>query len=141
MGWFHALLAEQGETPKIVWHMCPKSDWDDKKSVYYPKAYDEEKFTRAQHEPQRLVETANCFYSKSDEKEWICLEINTTGLAVFGIEIKMELSETDPELKCPHIFGGLPRETVVKVYPILRGENGEFLFVQGLTDVCSGDNH
>jgi hypothetical protein len=98
MGWFHALAAEQSDGPKAVYHMCPKSDYDDKKSIYFPKAYDIDKFTRAQHEPSRLVETANCFYRDSKDKDWICLEIDTLGLACVGVEWMLVASDTDPEV-------------------------------------------
>jgi len=86
--------------------------------------------------PEKLVETANCFYKDDTEMEWICLQINTTGLAFNSIEVKMEESTIDPTLKCPHIFGGIPKECVSKVYPVQRGEDGAFLFIKGLTDVC-----
>lgn len=137
MGWYHALAAD-GDTPTTVYHLCPKSDYNEKTSVYYPKAYDTDKFTRAMHIPQRLMETANCFYKESDEKEWVCLEINTIGLRVDGIEIVMEQSSTDPDLKCPHIFGGIPSHTIKKVYKVVREADGTFVFIQGLTDTCSG---
>ena len=143
MGWYHALAAEVGDTPKTIYHMCPKADYEasqkGKDRVYFPKAYDTDKFTRATHEPQRLMETANCFYQASApaDQEWVCLEIDTMGLKVNGFEVKMQDSETQPELKCPHIYGGLPEEAVKKVYDIQRHkETGEFLFVTGLTDQC-----
>lgn len=138
MGWFHALAAESSDKPSKVFHCCPKSHWNDKGSVYYPKAYDDDKFTHSMHEPHRLMDTMNCFYKGSEEKEWICLEIDRLGLEVAGIEMEMVPAPNDPELKCPHIFGGIPREAVTKVFPVIRGDDGEFLFVQGLTDTCSG---
>lgn len=140
MGWYHAMAAEQGDKPRIVYHLCPKNDWDKNKTIYYPKAYDNDKFTHSMHEPSRLVETANCFY-RTDESEWICLEIDTMGLKVNGIEIEMVKSETNPELVCPHIFGGVPTEAVKNVYPVERQrETGEFLSVRGLTGKGCGCN-
>ena len=59
------------------------------------------------------------------------------GLKVNGIELEMVPSESNPELQCPHIFGGLPRESVKNVYEVERTKDtGEFLFVRGLTDSC-----
>ena len=137
MGWFHALAAESAHLPSVVWHLCPSSDYNDKAAIYYPKAYDKDKFTHATHEPSRLMETANCFYKTSTEKEWICLEIDVVGLKVNSIETVMESSKDDESLKCPHIFGGIPRECVRKLYSVQRGEDGTFLFVKGLTDMCT----
>ena len=137
MGWFHAIAAESAHLPSVVWHLCPKTDYDEKASIYYPKAYDKDKFTRATHEPSRLMETANCFYKESIEQEWVCLELDIVGLKVNGIETIMETSATDKTLKCPHIFGGIPRECVRKVYAVQRANDGTFLFVKGLTDACT----
>jgi uncharacterized protein (DUF952 family) len=140
MGWFHAIAAEAAHLPSVVWHLCPKTDYSEKAACYYPKAYDTDKFTHATHEPSRLMETANCFYKNSTDKDWVCLEIDVVGLKVNGIETKMEESESDPKLQCPHIFGGIPRECVRKVYIVQRGDDGTFLSVKGLTDMCSSKN-
>jgi len=95
-----------------------------------------------------LTEIANCFYQTSSpaQEHWVCLEIDTTGLKVFGIEVKLEEAANDPELKCAHIFGGLPKETIRKVYDVKRNTDGEFISVKGLTDNnpscgCSSSNN
>lgn len=88
----------------------------------------------------RLVETANCFYQKSSPatEPWVCLEIDTMGLKMNGIDIKMVPSTTVSDLKCPHVYGEIPEEVVRHVYPIQRdAATGEFLFVTGLTDTCA----
>lgn len=59
MGWFHALAAEQDGIPKTVYHLCPKEDFNKEKDVYYPKAYDDDKFTRTTHAVSQLTEIAN----------------------------------------------------------------------------------
>lgn len=82
---------------------------------------------------------SKCFYKEKSPSnvEWVCLEIDTTGLKVFGIEITLEESPDNAHLKCAHVFGGLPRECVKKVYDVQRSDkDGEFLFVKGLTDAC-----
>ncbi|GKY96018.1 hypothetical protein MPSEU_000562300 [Mayamaea pseudoterrestris] len=86
------------------------------------------------------MELANCFYKSSTELEWVCIEIDVVGLKVNSIETKMVESEKDPKLQCPHIFGGIPRECVRKVYNVQRAEDGTFLVVEGLTDSCSSNN-
>lgn len=135
MGWFHALA--DGDIPTTVYHICPKQEYESATSTYFPSKYDDEKFTRASHRPDKLVETANCFYLQSSDPDWVCLQIDTMPLRMQGIEVTMEDSEMDQDLKCPRIFGGLPKDCVSKVYPIVREKDGTFLFVQGLTDTCS----
>jgi uncharacterized protein (DUF952 family) len=137
MGWFHAVAAESAHLPSVVYHLCPKADYEPNASIYYPKAYDTDKFTRATHEPSRLLETANCFYKDSPAGEWLCLEIDVVGLKINDVETKMVPSETDPTLKCPHLYGGIPRECVRKIYPVQRDGSGSFERVVGLTDVRS----
>jgi uncharacterized protein (DUF952 family) len=136
MGWYHALAAETAHLPSRVWHLCPQKDYDETAAIYYPTAYDSDKFTRASHEPGRLVETANCFYKESTETDWICIEIDVVGLKANDVETKMEPSESDPSLKCPQIFGGIPKECVRKIYPVRRETDGTFVSIDGLTDVC-----
>lgn len=142
MGWFHALATEQDGIPKLVYHVCPKSQWENnrKDGAYYPKHYDIDKFTRSTFDAAQLTKIANCFYKETSPpgEEWVCLEVDTTGLKVFGIEITLEESAENPDLKCAHIYGGLPQECVRKVYTIQRKvDDGEFLTVKGLADTSS----
>jgi uncharacterized protein (DUF952 family) len=144
MGWYHALAAAHGDKPRTVYHLCPKGDWDDRKPMYFPRTYDVDKFTRSMHDASRIIESMNCLYhtSKSPDsaslgQEWICLQVDTMGLKVHGIEIEMVPSQLDPTLQCPHVFGGLPREAVTKVYKVDRGSDGVFLSVRGLTDAAA----
>ena len=110
-----------------------------KRSDYAPPSYETEKIVRTTHEVGRLVETANCFYQEKSPptEEWVCLEIDTMGLRMNSIEMKMIPSDMDPTLKCPHVYGRIPIEAIWNVYPIQRdATTGEFLFIAGLTDVC-----
>lgn len=105
-----------------------------------PPSYDTEKFVRTSHDVNRLVETANCFYQKSSPptEAWICLEIDTMGLGMNQIETKMVPSETVPDLKCPHVYGKIPEETVRNIYQVQRdASTGEFSIITGLTDTCA----
>jgi len=147
MGWYHALVAEQGDMPKTVYHLCPKYDYyeedgktpkrdkNTKMRVYFPKSYDDEKFVRTTHDAAQLTNIANCFYQKSSQpsEQWVCLEIDTMGLKVNGIEVKVDANSANPELKCTHIFGGLPEESVRRVHDIRRdATTGGFVEVVGL---------
>jgi Protein of unknown function (DUF952) len=140
MGWFHQLAADMGSLPPTIYHMCPAKAFAAAKLTYFPPTYDDDKFTRAIHDPSRLIETANCFYQKSSraDEEWVCLQIDTMSLRVDGIEVTMEASEVNPDQQCPRIFGGIPKESVKKTYKIERNtETGEFVTVCGLTDSCA----
>lgn len=139
MGWYQEFIAD-GDTPSKVFHLCPKKDWENRprKYQYAPPSFAEEKLVRTTHEIGRLVETANCFYHKTSPpaEEWVCLEIDTMGLRMNSITLTMVPSDMDPTLKCPHIYGEIPEECIRNVYPVQRKEDGEFLFVTGLTDSC-----
>lgn len=117
------------------------ADWEERPARYQyaPPSYAKERFVRATQDPTRLLEVANCFYQKTSPaaEPWVCLEIDTMGLRMSGIEMKMVTSESDPTLVCPHVYGQIPEETVRNVYPVQRdATTAEFLFVTGLTDVC-----
>lgn len=140
MGWYQQYLGD-GDTPSKVYHLCPADQWEKrpKRYEYAPPSYAQEKFVRTTHDVSRLMETANCFYQKSSPatEQWLCLEIDTMGLGMNGIDIKMVPSATVPDLKCPHVYGEIPEECVRKVYTVKRdAATGEFLFATGLTDVC-----
>jgi hypothetical protein len=115
--------------------LCPRADYCSQET-YYPRSYDTLKYTPATHAPERLVETANCFYSDtSKEEDWICLEIDVVGLKVNGIEMTMVDHPSSEKLKCPHIFGGVPRECIRNVYEVKRNaSDGTFESIPGLTD-------
>lgn len=102
MGWYQEFISD-GDTPDKVFHLCPKDDWEKRpnRHQYAPPSFKEEKLVRTTHEIGRLVETANCFYQKKSppEEEWVCLQIDTMGLRMNGIELKMIPSDMDPTLK------------------------------------------
>jgi uncharacterized protein (DUF952 family) len=140
MGWYQQFIGDD-DTPAKIYHLCPRKDWEDRPSrrQYAPSSFAEEKMVRATHEIGRLVETANCFYQAKSpaSEEWVCLEIETMGLRMNGIEMKMIESTLDANLKCPHVYGEIPEEAIRKAYPVQREPtSGEFLFVTGLTDAC-----
>ena len=145
MGWYQEFI-DDGDSPSKVFHLCPKNDWENRpqRYQYAPPSFAKEKLVRTTHEIGRLVETANCFYQTKSPpaEEWCCLEIDTMGLRMNSIKLEMVPSDMDPTLKCPHIFGEIPEECVRNVYPVQRNkENGEFLFVLGLTDTCQSHKH
>jgi len=133
-----------------LYHMCEKTVWHKATAdseAYFPPTFEKDGyFTHATAVPMRLVETANHFYTASTD-EWICIELSNAALKRIGIVTRFEepkpvgetgVGTTWSEWRCPHIFGGIPAQApgvVTKIYPMKRDEKGEFLSIQGLTDV------
>ena len=140
---------------KVLYHMCQKILWDtsiNNATAYYPPTFEQDGyFTHATAIPDRLLATANHFYTSS-VGEWICIALSQDALHNVGIVTKYEApmavgtTETnnewaEQELKCPHIYGGIPAHIpgiFLKSYPMLRDEaTGQFLGIPGLTDLNS----
>jgi uncharacterized protein (DUF952 family) len=135
----------------VIYHMCQKSLWDQavaSGNAYVPPTFETDGlFTHSTAVPQRLIETANHFYTAT-KGDWICLKLSRLTLQhKFGIITKFEQSmpvgESDVgttwgEWVCPHIYGAIPTafadEIVTATYPMSRSEDGTFLSITGLTD-------
>lgn len=135
----------------VLYHMCQKKLWDEaveSQQAYYPPTFVKDgQFTHATAVPQRLIETANHFYTET-KGDWICLQLSRRALEKVGIITKDErsLPVGDKDVSnswlenswvCPHIYGGLPTiealGVLTKIYPITRSENGTFLRIENLT--------
>mmetsp|Transcript_30381 Transcript_30381/g.34631 ORF Transcript_30381/g.34631 Transcript_30381/m.34631 type:complete len:286 (+) Transcript_30381:109-966(+) len=152
-------LHEEEETPTpkndddkdIIYHMCQKKLWSDavqSRTAYYPPTFEKDGyFTHATAEPERLIRTANYFYTGT-EGDWICLQLSRDALSSIGIITKYEGAlpvgqttasnkRTESKYICPHIYGGIPttvKGVLTETFPILRHENGLFLKIVGLTE-------
>lgn len=131
-----------------IYHMCQKSVWENCKAqskAYFPPTFVADgKMTHATYVPERLISTANHFYTSS-VGDWICLELNREGLEQLGIvtvfEDAMPVGEKATNANwedwvCPHIYGGLPTHLegiVTKIYDMVRSDDGTFLSIEGLT--------
>ena len=127
-------------TPKVVYHMCDKAMFElstKDGSLYFPPTYKADGFVHASANPPDLIRIGNNFY-KSDKGDWICFSLNPS---LLNAEIKYEIAapvgnisslDTSGQPKFPHIYGGIPPKSVMKVYPIVRGEDGSFVSIQGL---------
>ncbi|GMH90482.1 hypothetical protein TL16_g11781 [Triparma laevis f. inornata] len=121
------------EPPEVLYHMCPKVEWEAAKSTgdaYFPKTFfDDEFLTHATGVPSRLISTANHYYQDS-VGDWICLQFTRAALKKAGIFVRDEHAtavgdkETDSELMgkwvCPHIIGGIPLHVVEKEHRMIR---------------------
>lgn len=140
---------EDKSSSEIIYHMCQQSLWEKAmtaKIAYFPPTFIEDgNFTHATAVPERLIDTANHFYTTTTGN-WICLELNCETLKnKCGVITKFEeakpvgttnVSNTWQTWICPHIYGGIPGHIsgiVTNIYPMKRNEQGQFLFIEGLT--------
>ena len=130
-----------------VFHMCEKKLWDEavaSKTAYFPPTFLKDgKFTHATAVPERLISTANHFYTSS-KGDWICIELDRNELLKLGIltifEEAKPVGATNSHKDweswvCPHIFGGIPTQgkgVVTNVLPMSRNNDGRFLSIEGL---------
>jgi len=129
----------------FVFHLVQVSLWKESLesgSIYYPPTYEQDGFTHGTSNPNKLLNVANHFYP-GVEGEWHCLKMTVESLAKAGVKVIFEgtapvgdkapdFEGADDEL-FPHILGGIPREAVIKSYPVIRSKSGEFLSIPGVT--------
>ncbi|KAL7463063.1 hypothetical protein ACHAXS_003438 [Conticribra weissflogii] len=133
-----------------IYHMCQKSLWEASASAsraYFPPTFHRDgRFTHATSVPERLIQTANHFYTET-KGDWICLELDRRELEekcgiVTVFEEAMPVGEKDTgkhwtDWVCPHIYGGIPTHldgVVTNVYDMKRSEDGKFLSIAGLAE-------
>ena len=130
-----------------VYHMCEKKLWDEAVSsgtAYFPPTFLEDgKFTHATAVAERLVSTANHFYT-STKGDWICVELDRNELQKLGILTIFEeakpvgatsVNDDWEAWVFPHIFGGIPTHVsgvVTNILPMKRDGEGTFLSIEGL---------
>jgi mannose-6-phosphate isomerase-like protein (cupin superfamily) len=137
--------------PDVLYHMCQETMWQeavDAKKAYYPHTFEADGFfTHATAVPQRLIDTANHFYTES-QGNWICLQLSRQTLTNVGIITKDEEglpvgdAPVPNQIKenkwvCPHIYGGIPTTiegVLVNTFPIERNVEGTFLKITGVTE-------
>lgn len=126
--------------PRVIYHMCDAAAFQagtENGALYYPPTYQTDGFVHASAFPVDLVACGNNFY-KNVRGDWICISLNPNML---DGEVKYEVAAPvgniatnfkSDEPKFPHIYGGIPSKAVMRVYKIVRGEDGEFLSIDGL---------
>lgn len=140
--------AHQSDVEEVLYHMCQKKLWDEAVSdqaAYFPPTFETDgMFTHATAVPQRLITTANHFYT-STQGDWICLQLSKSALKQIGIMTVFEhakpvgMTETSQEWDwvCPHIYGGIPTTIegiVTRSFAMKRTDDGTFVSIVGLTD-------
>jgi len=138
--------AQDGKKGDVLYHMCQKTLWDAAVAsgkAYFPPTFMEDGgFTHATNVKERLLKTANHFYTKRPG-DWICLELSESKLRDHGIitrhEHPMSVGEqaVDDKWKasewvCPHIYGGIPVNVdgiVTNKMTMTRDADGNFLSI------------
>lgn len=125
--------------PKLLYHMCDSAVFSSSitdSELYYPPTFSSEGFIHATENPSFLLNIGNQFYQQ-DKGKWICLKINPHRIeakvvyeAIGNVE---ERKNGDLPPKCPHIYGGIPLESIVAAAPIVRDDDGNFLSITGIT--------
>lgn len=134
---------------EVLYHMCQKSLWQeavDNKTAYFPPTFKEDgMFTHATAVPERLITTANHFYTFT-KGDWICLQLSRKALYQVGIDTVFEQAKPVGETGvgeewglwvCPHIYGGIPTTIdgiVTETFEMKREADGTFVCIVGLTD-------
>mmetsp|Transcript_31735 Transcript_31735/g.53537 ORF Transcript_31735/g.53537 Transcript_31735/m.53537 type:complete len:144 (-) Transcript_31735:77-508(-) len=127
-------------TPTVIYHMCDEATFlsaTKDGGMYFPTTYEQDGFVHATAIPSDLVACGNHFY-KSVKGKWVCIALNSL---LLGAEVKFETAapvgdtatfDTGGLPKFPHIYGGIPGKAAMKMYDIVRSEDGTFLGITGL---------
>lgn len=133
---------------QTVYHMCEverfNAFFNKISGEYFPPTFEQDGFIHATANPSILMEIANHFYTDSTS-EWVCFGINPRllasklvyeGAAAVGNKATKKFSEEAENAAAanlfPHIYGGVSKISVTKVFKIVRGSKGEFITIEGL---------
>ncbi len=88
-------------------------------------------------DPKLLLGVLNNFY-KASTSDWVCLEIDPSP---YGDKLVYEApmavgniaSNQNTQLKFPHIYHGITKQSVLRTYPVTRDkESGLFVSITGI---------
>uniref|UniRef100_A0A0G4HCU8 (S)-ureidoglycine aminohydrolase cupin domain-containing protein n=1 Tax=Chromera velia CCMP2878 TaxID=1169474 RepID=A0A0G4HCU8_9ALVE len=131
-----------------LFHVAQKSLWEKAKKEgkpYKPPTYEQDGFTHATADPTKLTAVLNHFYKKVPG-EWVCLRMSKASLSSAGVETVFEKTAPVGDIPSidmgdqlfPHIQGGIPPSSVLEEFPVVRGEDGSFLSIPGVTEGAGG---
>jgi uncharacterized protein (DUF952 family) len=123
-----------------IYHMCDAAQFTEATSaggMYFSPTFAADKFIHATADPQFLLEAGNHFY-KAVVGDWICIKLEPSllgGPVVYEAPAPVGDIEAFDYVKAPkfpHIYGGIPKKSVLQTFKIIRGEDGSFLSIEGL---------
>ena len=91
----------------------------DSQAPYVPAELERDGFMHCTDGPENVAEVANRYY-RDDLRMYIVLVIDKTRVAP-------SIVYEDAERIYPHIYGGLNRDAIVSVVPMIRGSDGAFM--------------
>ena len=105
----------------MIYHMTHKSEWEEarKNGYYLPTRFTEDGFIHASTALQ-VLDTANRRYKADTELVLLAIDESKVPSRI----VYEDLSNRGE--KHPHIYGQLPIEAVVRVYPLLPSVDGNF---------------
>jgi hypothetical protein len=105
----------------LIFKIVPRVEWENVAENYHGSAHDQaDGFLHFSTRPQ-LPETLRRYYAGQTDLVLVAVEA-----AVLGAALKWEHSPSRGE-DFPHLFGALPRASVLWTAPLSRQPNGEFL--------------
>ncbi len=127
--------------PPVIYHLCTISDYkkaQNEKVDYIPPTFEiDGKFIHATEDPNFLLFVGTYFYKQS-VGDWICLKLNpalVNGSVVYEAAAPVgdiPAFAHDADKTFPHIYGSIPSRSVIRIFPVIRGEDGSFLNIPGL---------
>src|SRR5262245_45150800 len=110
---------------RVIFHLVPRAVWEQAPAGdYRDLSLEREGFIHCSSAEQ--VETiANLFFA--DVAELLALHLDA---AVLGEALRDEVVDVNPfrGASFPHVYGALPRHSVVGVTPLQRGADGRWTF-------------
>src|SRR4051812_32008911 len=103
---------------RIIFHFVPKADWDKAPpGPYAPPSFQSEGFIHCSNANQ-VERTANRFHANTAELLVLHLDASRVG----------ELRDEGSGESYPHVYGAIPRESIVAVEELRRGPDGHWEF-------------
>jgi len=108
--------------------------------MYFPRTYQQDKFTHLTANPQLLLSVANQFYQDS-EGDWLLLvldaaklkgEVKYEAAAPVGNKPAKELGPGEEPEVFPHLYGGINLDAIQSELSVERDASGKFVSIAGL---------
>ena len=138
--------AKEASKHPFVFHLVQASLWnkaDESGEAYFPPTYSQDGFTHGTSNPEKLLTVANHFYQEVIG-DWYCLRMTTESLAKASVSVVYEstapVGDKEPDFAgsedelYPHIMGGIHPSVVLEVHPVGRNGDGEFLWIEGISE-------
>jgi uncharacterized protein (DUF952 family) len=112
------------DTPDVMYHLVA-AEWyrdGDRARPYVPEAYAADGFIHCTDGMVNVVDVGNRYYS-GDQRMYVALVIDRS-------RVTAEIRYEDDAKIYPHIYGGLNRDAITDILPMLRGPDGTFLPVE-----------